>query len=69
MVCRDAREHFTRKYDRVVGNRDVLNRLLVASDPVISSLRSVHYKVERHTMTKDMLSLLKEPSVQPTCLL
>lgn len=38
------REHHTRKTDREATTRDILNNLLVSSDPLISSLRREHAK-------------------------
>jgi hypothetical protein len=43
--CRRYREHNTRKCSRVATNRDLLNMLLITSDPVINSLRKIHMKV------------------------
>ena len=36
---REFRQKFSRKFSRVECNRDLLNRLLITSDPLISSLR------------------------------
>ena len=38
------REDFGRKTSRIDTNRDLVNRLLVSSDPVITSLRKGHKK-------------------------
>ena len=38
------REDFSRKTSRIDTNRDLVNRLLVSSDPVITSLRKGHKK-------------------------
>ena len=36
---REFRQRFSRKFSRVDCNRDLLNRLLITSDPLISCLR------------------------------
>lgn len=38
---RRYREHHSRKFNRTTTNRDILNFLLVSSDPLISSMRPV----------------------------
>ncbi|XP_065675290.1 uncharacterized protein LOC136091543 [Hydra vulgaris] len=40
-------EDFSRKTSRIDTNRDLVNRLLVSSDPVITSLRKCHKKMVR----------------------
>lgn len=42
--CRRFREHNTRKCSRIATNKDLLNMLLITSDPVINSLREVPRK-------------------------
>lgn len=41
---RNYREHHTRKFSRIASNQDILNFMLVSSDPLISSLRPVTKK-------------------------
>jgi hypothetical protein len=36
------REHNTRQCSRIATNEDLLNNLLISSDPVITSLRVIH---------------------------
>lgn len=44
---RDYRENHSRKFSRESNNRDILNNLLLASDPIISSLRpKLKYKIK-----------------------
>ena len=57
------RERFSRKINRKQSNRDVLNMLLVTSDPVISSMRKLPRK-KLQTLPKEALELLKPPSIQ-----
>lgn len=41
---RRYREHHSRKVSRVATNQDILNRLLISSDPLISSMRPMTKK-------------------------
>lgn len=65
---RRYREHFTRKTSRIDTNTDLLNRLLISSDPFLASLRRVPKK--KHSFLEpEVLSLLalpptKEPAPQ-----
>ncbi|XP_037037553.1 uncharacterized protein LOC119075260 [Bradysia coprophila] len=54
---RRFREHHARKVNRVLTNQDILNALLVSSDPLISSLRSTIKKnhLELPNEVKDLL--------------
>lgn len=56
---RRYREHHSRKINRVATNQDVLHALLVSSDPLISSMRSVTKKdsLELPDEVKDLLLL------------
>lgn len=57
------RELYTRKLSRISTNQDLLNRLLISSDPLISSLRKLPQK-KISSLSSDILFLLKkgEPS-------
>lgn len=51
------REGFTRKFSRKESNTDILNRLLISSDPLISSM---HQPVKRKSnLDKDVLQMLQ----------
>lgn len=51
------REGFTRKFSRKESNTDILNRLLISSDPLISSM---HQPVKRkRNLDKDVLQMLQ----------
>lgn len=39
-IYKRVREHHTRKHSRTATTTDLMNRMLVLSDPVISSLRN-----------------------------
>ena len=55
---RRYREFFTRKTSRVNTNKDLMNRLLISSDPYITSMRKSIIKPEK-TLSKKALELLK----------
>ncbi|KAH9632628.1 hypothetical protein HF086_004746 [Spodoptera exigua] len=55
-------EFFTRKTTRIDTNTDLLNRLLISSDPFISSLRLI-MKRKRSPLDPDVLKLLSVPTV------
>ncbi|KAH9645939.1 hypothetical protein HF086_011401 [Spodoptera exigua] len=55
---RRFREHFTRKSSRINKNRDLLNRLLISSDPYIASLRAVS-KTKRGKIKPEVNELLE----------
>lgn len=55
---RQYRESFSRKFSRTECNEDVLNRLLLTSDPYLSSIRS-NVKRKRQTISKEALEFLK----------
>ncbi|PZC85997.1 hypothetical protein B5X24_HaOG214362 [Helicoverpa armigera] len=59
---RRYREFFTRKTTRIDTNTDLLNRLLISSDPFISSLRLI-IKRKRSFLDPDVLKLLSVPTV------
>ncbi|XP_012564316.3 uncharacterized protein LOC105848674 isoform X1 [Hydra vulgaris] len=56
------REDFSRKTSRIDTNRDLVNRLLVSSDPVITSLRKCHKKNGKSLKKypSEVLALLRE---------
>ena len=57
------RENFSRKTSRKATNTDLINRLLVSSDPVISSLRkSTSHQTNHKAFPSDVLQLLKQSS-------
>lgn len=59
--CRRFREHNTQKQSRVATNRDLLNMLLITSDPVVNSLREVPRK-KKGTLPSEVLDLIIQPS-------
>lgn len=65
--CRRFREHNTRKISRITTNRDLLNMMIVTSDPLINSLREIPKKPAAK-MSPDVLRLLKAPNVTPQTL-
>jgi hypothetical protein len=56
-------EFHARKMSRVSTNEDLLNRLFITSDPLISSLRQLPPR-KSSTICKEVLSLLEKPSVE-----
>jgi len=42
---KNIREIYSRKYSRIETNEDLLHGLLVSSDPLISSLRKLPFKI------------------------
>ena len=61
---RKNREHFTRKFSRAQTIDDLHRRLLVSSDPIISSLRHQRKKrSENDSIPKEVLNLLVEPNI------
>lgn len=54
---RRYREHHTRKHNRVVTNQDILNFLLVSSDPIISNMRPI-VKRKHLALPSEVMSLL-----------
>lgn len=59
--CRRFREHNTRKRSRSATNRDLLNMLVITSDPLINSLREVPKKYTG-SFAPEVLDLLIQPS-------
>lgn len=55
---RQYRESFARKFSRTECNEDVLNRLLLTSDPLLSSMRQ-NVKRNRQSFSKEVLEFLK----------
>lgn len=60
---KNFREMHTRKFSRVSANQDLLHRLLITSDPLISSLRQLPPK-KSTSICSEVLSLLEVPSVE-----
>lgn len=58
---RRNREYFSRKTSRKDTNRDVLNRFLVASDPLLSC-KSKGFRRKRHSLPSETIMLLKTPN-------
>ncbi|KAG5885846.1 hypothetical protein JTB14_029690 [Gonioctena quinquepunctata] len=56
------RECYSRKISRIKTNEDVLDLLLITSDPYITSRRKVP-KRKALTFEKDVVALLKAPNV------
>lgn len=54
---RQFRESFTRKFSRKQCNEDILNRLLLTSDPYISSLRKQR-KINKQSFSQEALKFL-----------
>lgn len=59
------RESNTRKNCRVLGNQDLLNRLLITSDPLISSLRKLPPR-KNSSISAEVLLLLEEHQQAPS---
>lgn len=58
---RQYRLNYSRKFSRVECNMDVLNRLLLTSDPLLTSMRSnLYFKKNRKTLYGDVLNLVSE---------
>ncbi len=57
---RRYREYHTRKFNRVVTNQDLLNALLVSSDPLISSMRMRSIKKKHLPLSSEVKDLLLE---------
>ncbi|KAL4702683.1 hypothetical protein ACJJTC_018692 [Scirpophaga incertulas] len=62
---RRYREFFTRKTSRIDTNTDLLNRLLISSDPFISSFRLI-MKRKRNPIDPEVLKLHPAPAVNET---
>lgn len=58
--CRRFRQHNTRKQSRISTNTDLLNMLLITSDPVINSLREIPKK-KTGSLPSEVLDLIVEP--------
>lgn len=56
---REYRSNFARKFNRTECNKDILNRLLLTSDPLFSSSRK-NSNITRKNFSKDALILLEE---------
>lgn len=54
------REHNTRKISRISTNQDLLNILLISSDPLISSIRTLPPR-QKGIINRDVITLLKSP--------
>jgi hypothetical protein len=58
--CRYFREHNTRKCSRLATNEDLFKRLLISSDPYITSLKKRQLPSKKYKpLSKDVLNLLK----------
>lgn len=55
------RYNFARKFSRVDCNADIINRLLLSSDPLLTSLRPKP-KSRMHTFSKEAIAMLLPPS-------
>ena len=55
----------TRKFSRTHTNQDLLNILLVSSDPLISSLQKTPRKKSK-SFSADVIALLKMPDIPQT---
>lgn len=62
--CRRFREHNTRKCSRLATNRDLLNMLILTSDPLINSLREVPKK-KSNKLCAEVLKLIIAPTIEP----
>ncbi|CAB3239315.1 unnamed protein product [Arctia plantaginis] len=60
---RRNREYFSRKMSRINTNRDVLNRFLIVSDPLLSSKSTVQNR-KRHALPSEPIALLKAPNMR-----
>lgn len=61
--CRRFREHNTRKVSRIATNRDLLNMLIITSDPVVNSLREIPKK-PISKLPSEVLELIIPPSLE-----
>lgn len=59
---RRNQEYFSRKTSRKDTNKDVLNRFLLASDPLLSC-KSQGFQRKRHKLPTETITLLKAPDV------
>lgn len=55
------REFFTRKTSRIDTNTDLLNRLLISSDPYLASLRCIP-KINNSQIEPEVLTMLSLPT-------
>lgn len=60
--CRRFREHHTRKQSHISTNTDLLNMLLITSDPVINSLRELPRK-RTEKLPLEVLNLIVPPAI------
>lgn len=60
---KNFREFHTRKKSRKCTNQNLLNRLLITSDPLISSFRQLPPR-KSSTICGEVLSLLEKPSIE-----
>ena len=56
------RESFARKISKEETNKDLMRRLLVTSDPVISAMRCLP-NLKKRSLTHEVLQLLDSPSI------
>lgn len=57
---RQYRQDYSRKFSRIDCNRDVLNRLLLTSDPFLTSTKPKQSKNKKKPFSKDALEMFKE---------
>lgn len=57
---RRFREHFSRKCSRINTNKDVLNRFLISSDPLLSSYSTTEPR-RKNSLPTETIALLKAP--------
>ena len=55
---RDYRQNFSRKFSREICNRDIINRLLLSSDPLLSIVRK-RLKKKRNAISSEALEFLQ----------
>lgn len=60
---REYRQSFSRKFSRTACNEDVLNRLLLTSDPYLSNIRPRNSK-KKETFSKEAIFFLKLMTVE-----
>lgn len=60
------RQNFARKFDRVKCNRDILNRLLLTSDPLLSNNRSIPRKKSKPFCSETLKLLIPDAPYSET---
>lgn len=59
-MCKKFRRENTKKHSRVTTNEDLINRLLLQSDPVISLSKT--HEIKKREISEDILELLDIPA-------